>query len=203
MLGASFLTEPHIALQDPYNKITFEIVGDDAAPTYFSIDADKGEIKIQRDIKTDTETNYQVRTVQHWFPVFTSSLLGNLLSVEHHNRNQFQRFLLQIRVVAKDGGTPPMSAVTLVNVNVNRNLNAPRFETANYEQTVLETQPLGVAFVRVQAKDNDQRVSTLAQIWRSAQFLVVCTKLMCVEQPFPRGSFYDDTALQSQTNKRF
>ncbi len=69
--------------------------------------------------------------------------------------------ILQIRVVAKDGGTPPLSAVTLVNVNVNRNLNAPRFENANYQQTVLETQPLGVAFVQVQAKDTDQRVSAL------------------------------------------
>ncbi len=65
----------------------------------------------------------------------------------------------QIRVVARDGGTPPQSAVTLVYVNVNRNLNAPRFNQGNYQQTVLETQPLGVPFVRVQAQDSDQRVS--------------------------------------------
>ncbi len=50
----------HNFFQEPYNQITFEIVGDDAAPTYFEIDPTKGEIKIKRDIKSDTETQYQV-----------------------------------------------------------------------------------------------------------------------------------------------
>ena len=52
--------------QSEYKNITYEIVGDDAAPTYFSIDATKGDIRIKRDIKTDTETDYQVRTLQRF-----------------------------------------------------------------------------------------------------------------------------------------
>ena len=66
--------------------------------------------------------------------------------------------LFQIRVVASDGGTPPLTAMTLVQVYVNRNLNAPRFENSNYEKEILETQPLGLPFVEVDAMDDDSKV---------------------------------------------
>ena len=97
-------------------------MGDDAAPTYFAVNTEKGDISIKRDIKSDTETDYQ------------------------------------IRVRASDGGTPSLTAMALVHVHVNRNQFAPRFEKGDYKANILETQTLGVPFVKVVAKDQDTRV---------------------------------------------
>ena len=66
--------------------------------------------------------------------------------------------LFQLRVVASDGGTPPLLATTVVEVHINRNLQAPRFPSTNYRPEILETQQLGLAFVRVRAGDADNKV---------------------------------------------
>lgn len=65
-------------------------------------------------------------------------------------------------MVAADGGTPPQTAMTVVNVHVNRNQFPPRFETESYTPKILEIQSLGVPFIRAQAKDQDSKVSMLA-----------------------------------------
>lgn len=65
---------------------------------------------------------------------------------------------LQLRVEARDGGSPPRSATALVNINVQRNLHAPVFNPTRYEETILETTGLGVSLVRVLATDADTRV---------------------------------------------
>ena len=63
----------------------------------------------------------------------------------------------QIRVLAKDGGEPSMTDTAVVYVHVNRNNYQPRFETVQYKETLLETQALGLAFVRVSARDQDNK----------------------------------------------
>ena len=45
----------------------------------------------------------------------------------------------------------------MVHVHVNRNNFPPRFETDRYQETLLETQALGVPFVRVGARDQDNK----------------------------------------------
>ena len=63
-----------LSSQEPYNKITYEIVGDDAAPTYFEVEPTRGEIKVKRDIKTDTETSYQVNAIGFYHLVIFGSI---------------------------------------------------------------------------------------------------------------------------------
>ena len=63
----------------------------------------------------------------------------------------------KVRVRVSDGGTPPRTDVTVVTVSVQRNLQAPVFQPNSYEAAILETQNVGVPFVTVSAKDEDQR----------------------------------------------
>ncbi len=66
-------------------------------------------------------------------------------------------FPQQIRVRATDNGG--RSAEGLVGVSVNRNLNAPRFETEAYRTTIQDNEPLSSSFLRVTAVDNDVQVT--------------------------------------------
>ena len=65
---------------------------------------------------------------------------------------------LQIRVLANDGGTPPLTDTTVVVVNVQRNLVKPEFDPREYNANIMETQALGVPFTQVRGRDRDQRV---------------------------------------------
>ena len=60
---------------------------------------------------------------------------------------------------AKDGGSPPRTDTTVVQVDVDRNLNKPQFDPQTYAARVLETLPLGSVVATVVAKDSDLRVS--------------------------------------------
>ncbi|KAK3584482.1 hypothetical protein CHS0354_018067 [Potamilus streckersoni] len=60
-----------------------------------------------------------------------------------------------IRVVARDGGTPSLSATSSVIVYVQHNQNSPQFLVQNYTSTVYETQDLGVSILQLVARDLD------------------------------------------------
>ncbi|XP_041364042.1 protocadherin Fat 1-like [Gigantopelta aegis] len=60
-----------------------------------------------------------------------------------------------VRVLARDGGSPSLSATAIVLVNVNRNLNAPTFVRQNHTVEIYETQDLGVPIMQVTAVDVD------------------------------------------------
>ena len=66
--------------------------------------------------------------------------------------------MFQVRVVARDQGSPPQEAVAVVYVTVRRNFNKPRFDPNSYSPRILETQELGVAFATVRATDSDSQV---------------------------------------------
>ena len=68
-------------------------------------------------------------------------------------------FMLQLRVVASDGGNPPKSASAVVEIEVLYNFNEPQFLATTYNATVLETIPLGTSILQVQAQDADITVS--------------------------------------------
>lgn len=72
-----------------------------------------------------------------------------------HNEYLF----LQLRVLARDGGFPSLTATTTVLINVERNLNVPRFLTQNYSVSIYETQDLGVPIQQLSAIDLDVSVS--------------------------------------------
>ena len=61
----------------------------------------------------------------------------------------------RLRVEARDGGTPSLSATALVEITVLRNLFDPEFTQQNYEVTIDETQALGVDILQIVARDQD------------------------------------------------
>ena len=65
---------------------------------------------------------------------------------------------MQVRVLATDNGFPARSATAIVVVDVQRNFFNPVWPQPSYSTNVLETQPLGVAFLTVTANDNDAQV---------------------------------------------
>ena len=66
----------------------------------------------------------------------------------------------QLRVVARDTGTPPLSSQATVDIFVLRNLQIPRFTTNTViSLTIPETTALGSFITKVEAKDDDQFVS--------------------------------------------
>ena len=67
-------------------------------------------------------------------------------------------FLFQIRVLASDGGDPPQSATTTVNVVVRRNLYPPVFSPRRIELNIYENARLGVTIATVNATDRDTKV---------------------------------------------
>lgn len=75
------------SFQAPYNKVTYSIVGDDAAPNYFEVDGERGDVKVKTDIKSDLATDYQIRVVASdggTPPKNTMTLV-----LVHVNRNMF------------------------------------------------------------------------------------------------------------------
>ncbi|XP_046583227.1 cadherin-23-like [Haliotis rubra] len=63
--------------------------------------------------------------------------------------------LYRIRVRARDGGNPRLSDITVVSVNVTRNLRAPVFNTPTYSARILETINFGEVFISATAQDLD------------------------------------------------
>lgn len=62
-------------------------------------------------------------------------------------------------MVASDNGKPARSATAIVYVTVERNFYAPQWDQTNYQVRLQETQPLGISFLKVVARDKDRAVS--------------------------------------------
>ncbi len=58
-------------------------------------------------------------------------------------------------MLAEDGGSPPQSSTATVQIDVERNLNAPIFNPVRNEVTILETLGLGESVTKVTATDKD------------------------------------------------
>ena len=67
----------------------------------------------------------------------------------------------QMRILARDGGSPPRTATAIATITVQRNINSPVFEAQFYNVTILETLNLLIPFIQVKASDNDIRVSSI------------------------------------------
>ncbi|XP_030632872.1 protocadherin Fat 3a isoform X2 [Chanos chanos] len=65
-----------------------------------------------------------------------------------------------LTVEARDGGTPPLSAVTMVNINLTDvNDNAPMFSRDTYSTSISEDANIGDTVVKVMAEDVDSQVN--------------------------------------------
>ena len=52
----------HFLFQDPFNVVKYRLIGDDSAPTYFSLDENSGNIAVQPGVELvqDSLTEYTV-----------------------------------------------------------------------------------------------------------------------------------------------
>ena len=69
---------------------------------------------------------------------------------------------LQLRVVARDQGSPQQTGTATVDVKVERNRYAPSFQNpSSYAATIAETFTPSLSILRVRAVDQDASVSVL------------------------------------------
>ncbi|WAQ96421.1 FAT4-like protein [Mya arenaria] len=136
-IGNSVMT---VSAQDQdtnFNQLTFQVIGDDTASTYFSI--------------------AQFGTSQNTATITVRSNLAN----ENRDRYYLWKVLhsfLQVRVLATDNGIPARSATAVVIVDITRNFQAPIWTSnAQFGATIPETQALGVPFLVVSATDGDSQ----------------------------------------------
>ena len=85
---------------------------------------------------------------------FINSASG-LISTSSRSLAADTALVYRVRVLARDGGAPSLSATATVLVNVDRNLNAPVFIRQNYTVSIYETQDLGVPIQQISAADSD------------------------------------------------
>ena len=71
----------------------------------------------------------------------------------------------QLRISARDGGSPPRTATAIATITVQRNINSPVFEAQFYHVIILETTQLGLPLLQLKATDNDIRVSSFKLIY--------------------------------------
>lgn len=63
--------------------------------------------------------------------------------------------LFQLRILASDGGTPPLRSTATATITVERNLNSPEFRTSRYNVNVRENEILGKTLTTLNATDDD------------------------------------------------
>lgn len=91
---------------------------------------------------------------QHFaIPLFSTSHGGLSLNIP-----LMSYFLLQVRLQIKDGGSPPRSSVSTLQIFVNRNMLPPSF-LRNFNVSILENSPVGVVITSVKAEDQDPQVT--------------------------------------------
>lgn len=60
--------------------------------------------------------------------------------------------------MARDGGTPSLTATSTVSVTIARNLNAPEWTLSTYTVNITETQDLGTPIAALGTRDDDVEV---------------------------------------------
>jgi len=86
------------------------------------------------------------------------AVTGRLSVLRRLDYEQEKGYYLSVR--AQDGGTPPKSNSTTVNVRViDVNDNDPRFYTLIYQESVSENLAIGTTILRVQAYDADSGIN--------------------------------------------
>ena len=61
-------------LQQPFNRVSYSIIGDDSAPAYFSISEENGEIRVKSSLAADTATSYTVSKLKRFHLILKLSL---------------------------------------------------------------------------------------------------------------------------------
>ncbi|XP_077398228.1 protocadherin Fat 3a isoform X4 [Festucalex cinctus] len=109
-----------------------------------------------KDIGTNAEITYSIRSGNEHGKFSISSLSGAIVVAQSLDYETCRDYFLTVE--AQDGGTPPLSAITTVNINVTDvNDNAPMFSRDLYAAVVSEDATIGESVVQLLAEDLDSQ----------------------------------------------
>ncbi|XP_078140221.1 protocadherin Fat 3a isoform X1 [Centroberyx gerrardi] len=111
-----------------------------------------------KDIGTNAEITYSIRSGNEHGKFHIHPLTGAILVSKPLDYEACRDYFLTVE--ARDGGTPPLSAVTTVNINLTDvNDNAPMFSRNLYTAVVSEDAAIGESVVQLTAEDVDSQVN--------------------------------------------
>ncbi|XP_046560782.1 cadherin-related tumor suppressor-like [Haliotis rubra] len=144
-------------IQDPYSITVSQGLG---SGTVISVRA------VDDDLSTEfNQISYSIKGPANALALFTIDGLGNIQATNPAAINSASETNYKIYVRAEDNGSPRLYDIALVELTINRNLNPPIFNPVTYEETILETWPIGDVVLRVTASDADNLVIWNARIW--------------------------------------
>uniref|UniRef100_A0A7N6FLR0 FAT atypical cadherin 3a n=1 Tax=Anabas testudineus TaxID=64144 RepID=A0A7N6FLR0_ANATE len=110
-----------------------------------------------KDIGTNAEITYSIRSGNEHGKFHIHPLTGAILVTQPLDYETCRDYFLTVE--ARDGGTPPLSAITTVNINLTDvNDNAPMFSRDLYTAVVSEDATIGESVVQV-AEDVDSQLN--------------------------------------------
>ncbi|XP_056139276.1 protocadherin Fat 3a isoform X1 [Lampris incognitus] len=111
-----------------------------------------------KDIGTNAEITYSIRSGNEHGKFHIHPIIGAILVSKPLDYEICRDYFLTVE--ARDGGTPPLSAITTVNINVTDvNDNAPMFSRDVYTAVVSEDAAIGESVVKLTAEDLDSQVN--------------------------------------------
>ncbi|XP_076002461.1 protocadherin Fat 3-like isoform X2 [Genypterus blacodes] len=111
-----------------------------------------------KDIGTNAEITYSIRSGNEHGKFYIHSLTGAILVAKPLDYEICRDYFLTVE--ARDGGTPSLSAITTVNINLTDvNDNEPTFSSDLYNTVVSEDATIGEAVVQLIAEDMDSRLN--------------------------------------------
>ncbi|XP_032363313.1 protocadherin Fat 3 isoform X5 [Etheostoma spectabile] len=111
-----------------------------------------------KDIGTNAEINYSIRSGNEHGKFHIHPLTGAILVAQPLDYETCRDYFLTVE--ARDGGTPPLSAITTVNINLTDvNDNAPMFSRDLYSAVVSEDATTGESVVQLVAEDVDSQLN--------------------------------------------
>ncbi|KAK5905215.1 hypothetical protein CesoFtcFv8_006701 [Champsocephalus esox] len=111
-----------------------------------------------KDIGTNAEITYSIRSGNEHGKFHIHPLTGAILVAQPLNYETCRDYFLTVE--ARDGGTPPLSAITTVNINLTDvNDNAPMFSRELYTAVVSEDATTGESVVQLVAEDVDSQLN--------------------------------------------
>ncbi|XP_055003987.1 protocadherin Fat 3a isoform X1 [Boleophthalmus pectinirostris] len=111
-----------------------------------------------KDIGTNAEITYSIRSGNEHGKFHVHPLTGAILVAQPLDYETCRDYFLTVE--ARDGGTPPLSAITTVNINLTDvNDNAPIFSRDVYSAVVSEDAAIGEAVVQLMAEDVDSQMN--------------------------------------------
>ncbi|CAN9511186.1 unnamed protein product [Ophioblennius macclurei] len=111
-----------------------------------------------KDIGTNAEITYSIRSGNEHGKFHIHPLTGAILVAQPLDYETCKDYFLTVE--ACDGGTPPLSAITTVNINLTDvNDNAPMFSHDLYSAVVSEDATIGESVVQLVAEDVDSHLN--------------------------------------------